>query len=322
MIKRKIASFPVFLFLLLFFLLNNHLFPQRFLTREQTACLYLNKGEIDKAVEILQNELKIQPDNLNARLYLGIAFYMIKNLEEASKQFEKIEKEVERMTGASRPFGDEAMFTQMGMERKAELLFSKEREGLLYFCRGLTLKEKKDLKAAEKKLNKALKLKYDEKVTRLELFDLYIRMNNIKAASRQWEELKKSFEDTDLFDFLDGYLKYEKGNIDQALADFEKLSSSSSEAKKNMARIHYNRGDYQKAIEIWQEIIAQYPEDKEALVNLGRAHFHLGDRVKAQEYFNRAGLKISPERYSPKKISLIYLSLLKDVKFDLLCQVD
>jgi len=320
--KNKRERLVLFLiFLLSFFLARSpQLLAQKVVTQVQTACQYLNKGEIERAVVILQNELKIHSGNLNARLYLGVAFYLKKDLEEASKQLEKIEKEVDRMTGASRPFGDEAMFTEMGMERKADLLFSKERRGLLYFCQGLILKEEKDLKKAEKKFKKALEFKYDEKTSRLQLFDLYVRLNDEKAAAKQWEKLKKTFEGTELFNFLNGYLKYKNGQFEEALADFAKMSSSSLEAKRNTARINYNLGNYQKAAAIWQEILAANPQDKEATVNLGRAYFHLGQKGEAQKYFDQAGLKIAPERYSPKKIPLVYVGLLQNVKFDLLCQ--
>lgn len=312
-------------FLLLFFLFGflggiSQLLAQRVITQEQTACQYLAQGKIDKALTILQNELKINADNLNARLYLGIAFYLKKDLEGASQQLERIEKEVDRMSGASRPFGDEAMFTEMGMERKADLLFSKERRGLLYFFQGLILKEKKDLKKAEKKFKKALEFKYDEKASRLQLFDLYIRQNDIKAATKQWQKLKEGLEDEKLFNFLDGFLKYKNGQIEEALANFAKLSSSNLEAKRNTARIHYNQGQYQKAAAIWQEILTANPQDKEAAINLGRAYFHFGDKEKAHKYFAQAGLKIAPEKYSPKKIPLIYGQLIRVAKLDLLCQ--
>jgi len=320
--KKDRLVFLIVFFWLIFLVSSSQLLAQKVLTQEQTACQYLDKGEIDKALTILKNELKINSDNLNARLYLGIAFYLKKDLEEAFKQLEKIEKEVDRMTGASRPFGDEAMFTEMGMERKEDLLFSKERKGLLYFCQGLILKKEKDLKNAEKKFKKALKLKYDEKTSRLQLFDLYIRMNDIKAATKQWQQLKNTFEKKEKFDFLEAYLKYKNGQVDEALADFAKMSSSNLEAKRNTARINYNHGNYQKAADIWQEILVDNPEDKEALINLGRTYFHLGDQEKAQKYFDQAGLKIAPERYSPNKIPLVYGRLLQDVKFDLLCQAD
>lgn len=317
--KRIVVTF---LFILFWHLFPKSLpvFSQRFLTQEETACQYLDKGEIEKAIEILQKELKINPDNLNAHLYLGIAFYLKKDSEGAFQRFEKIEREIDKMLGSSRPFGDEAMFTQMGMERKAEVLFSEERKGLLYFCRGVTLKEKKDLKSAEKKFKKALKLKYDKMAIHSQLFDLYIKMKIFKSASKQLAELKKASGENELFVFLDGYLKYRNNSIEAALEAFEKIQTYNLEGKKNIARLHYNRGDYQKAVEIWEEILSQNPDDKEAQINIGRAYFHLGDSEKAQEYFSNAGIKISPDRDLTKKVPLVYETLLKEVKFDLKCK--
>ena len=272
--------------------------------QEENACRYLNMGETEKAIEILQIVLQRNPNNLNAQLYLGISLYLKKDLEGAFKRFEKIEKEIDRMLGSSRPFGDEAMFTELGMDRKGDLLFSKEHQGLMYFCRGLTLKEKKDLKNAEKRFKEALKQKYDNGATRLQLFDLYIKKKDLKSASKQLAEFKKASGENELFLFLDGYLKYRNNKIDDALAAFENVVSTNLEAKKNMARLHYNSGDYQKAVEIWQEILSLNSDDKDAQISIGRAYFHLGDSAKAQEFFSQAGIKVTPERYSPKKVPL------------------
>lgn len=312
--------FLAFMLLLLFHLSENPLLAQRFVTQEQGACHQIDQGEIDEAVEILQKILDANPDNLNARLYLGIAYYLKKDIEKSSKELDKVEGEVDKMLGASRPFGDEAMFTELGMDRKSDILFSKQREGLLYFCRGLILKEEKDYKNAEKRFKKALKLKYDEKAVRLQLIDLYLEKKDVKKASKEVAELKKLAGESEFFALLDGYIASREGNVQKALAAFEKMASSSLEAKKNVALIHYNKGDFQKAIEIWEEILSENPEDNEALINLGRAHFHLGNPEKAQEYFTKAGIQVSPERYSPKKIPLTYENLLKEIKFDLLCE--
>lgn len=316
-------TWRVFLSLILFIcassLTSDFLFAQRLITQEERACHLLNRGEIEKAIVVLDNELKANPDNLNAQLYLGIALYMKKDKESAFKKFEKIEKEVDRMIGSSRPFGDLEMFTQMGMERKAEVLFSKERRGLLYYCLGILLKERKDFKNAEKKFKEALKQKYDERATRLQLLDVSIKLKDLKSASRELSELKKAAEEDVVLAFLDGYLKYREGNMDEAMAIFERLAPSSLEAKKNLALLYYNRGEYTKAIEISEEILAEHPDDKGSQINIGRSYFHLADSEKAQEYFARAGMKIAPERYSPKKIPLTYKSVLKEVKFDLMC---
>lgn len=310
------------LFLLFVFMSESGgLAAQKVMSLEESACQLLDKGEIDEAVKLLQKVLEANPDNLNAQLYLGIALYLKKDVEGATERFEKVEKEVDRMVGASRPFGDEAMFTQMGMDRKAELLFSKERKGLLYFCRGLTLKEKKDWKDAEKKFKEALKHNYDEKAVRLQLFHVSMKKKDIDSASEQFSELKKIDGEEEVLTFLDGYLKYREGKLEEALAAFQKLAPENFSAKKNAALLYYNSGDYAEAAEIWEEIISKKPDDKSAQINMGRALFHLGDSAKAQEYFNKAGITLSPENFSPKKIPLDYEDVLKDVKFNLMCQV-
>lgn len=326
--RKRVWIFSLFL-IFSFWLLSpksNLLFAQRLLTQEEIACQHIDKGEIDKAIEILQNVLKINPENLNAHLYLGIALYLKKDSESAFQKLEKIEKDIDKKVDFDRPSGWERpeevdpMVLESWIDRKGEVLFSEERKGLLYFCRGLTLKEKKDFKNAEKKFKKALKLKYDKESIQFHLFDLSIKKKDLKSASKQLAELKKISGESEIFVFLDGYLKYRKGSPGEALAVFEKIVSTNLESKKNVACLHYNSGDYQKAIEVWEEILSEKTDDKEAQINIGRAYFHLGNSEKAQEYFSRAGLKISPERYSPKNIPLTYESILRDIKLDLMCK--
>ena len=71
---------------------------------------------------------------------------------------------------------------------------------------------------------------------------------------------------------------------------------------------------------MWQEILSENLEDKEALINIGRATFHLGDPEKAQEYFSQAGIEAPAERLSPKKVPLVYETHMKEIKFDLKCK--
>lgn len=318
--RKKMLIIPLLFLLMISFSLSTSFFSQRVLTREKYACRFLDRGEIEEALEILQQEVKASPKNFNAHLYLGIAFYLKKDTESAFKEFEKIEKEIEKVVGASRLFGDREISIQMGMERRADIHFSKELKGLLYFCRGLTLKGKKDLKNAEKKFKRARKLHYDEKSLTLELINLYLKMKNLKSASRELAELKKITGENNIFVFIEGYLHYKNNNFEAALAAYEKIESEVPEAKKNRGCIHYNRGDYQKAIEIWKEFLSQEPYDKEVQINLGRAYFRLGDAQIAQEYFDRAGVKISPAQYSPKNIPLIYDVPIAERKFDLICK--
>lgn len=299
---------------------SNALFAQGAMTQEDAACILIDEGKIDKAVEIIQRILEASPDNYNAKLYLGIALYLKGDTEAAFQIFHEIDKELNRMVGAGRSFGDEAMFAAMAQDRRAGIIFSDKRKGLLYFCHGLTLKEKNELKDAEKKFKNALKHEYDETPTRLHLLDLSIKMKNLKSAASRLAQLEKISGKNDLLIFLDGYLKYRNDKTEDALEAFEKAASTIAEAKKNMARIYYNKGDYQKSLEIWQEILSDNLEDKDALVDVGRIFFYTGDTEKAREYFSKAGIEASPERFSPKKVPLVYETQIKGITFDLKCK--
>ncbi|MBM3285500.1 MAG: tetratricopeptide repeat protein [Candidatus Aminicenantes bacterium] len=227
---------------------------------------------------------------------------------------------MDRMIGSTRVFGDEVAFTELGMDRKAERLFSQGRRGLLYFCRGLSLKEARDWKNAEKKFKEALKQNYDEQAVRVHLFDVAIKKQDLKAAAEQVANLKKIKGESEMSVFLEGYLKHREGDAAGALACFQKLAPTNAAAKNNVALLYYNNGDYSRARQIWEEILSENPEDREALVNFGRASFHLGEKEKAQECFDRAGMKLPLEKASPPKVGLTYESLLKGLKFDLMCQ--
>jgi len=310
----------IFLFFSVLFPKGNRILAQGMLTQEEAVCIQIDKGEIDRAIEILQSILEASPNNLNAQLYQGIAFFLKEDVEAAFQRFNHIEKEINRMVGAGRSFGDDAMFAALAMDRRSGVIFSEERKGLLYFCLGLTLKEKKDLKNAEKKFKNALKHEYDERATHLHLFDLYIQMKNLKSAASQLDELEKISGESDLLIFLDGYLKYRNDKMEDALEAFGKVASTIVEAKKNIARLYYNKGDYQRSLEVWQEILSKILDDKDALINIGRTSFHLGDSEKAQEYFSKAGIETSPERLSPKRVPLVYETQMKEIKFDLKCK--
>jgi Tfp pilus assembly protein PilF len=141
--------------------------------------------------------------------------------------------------------------------------------------------------SAEKKFKEALQKKYDEQAFRLQLFDISIKKQDLKAAAEQLSDLKKTREESELSIFLDGYLKHRQGDSAEALASFQKLASANAAAKNNAALLYYNGEDYSKAYQIWEEILSENPEGREAQLNIG----------------------------------LIYESLLKELKFGLMCQV-
>jgi len=317
---RKRFSMILILFFLILSATSLSLFLQEVLSGEERACQHLAKGEIDQAMDILTREIQRLPQNYNLHLYLGIAYYFKKDSEKAFKEFEKIDKELDKMLTSNQPIGDEVMFLDQAMDRKGAFVFSENKKGLLYFLRGLTLKEKKDIKNAEKKFLTARKYNYDKITLCFELISLYLLSDNFKSASQELVELKKISGENQMTVFVEGCLLYKNNKVDESLAAFEKIKAVMPEAKKNIALLHYNLGNYPKALEIWEETLSLTPDDREALINAGRTLFQLGEQAKAQEYFDKASLKISPENYSPKKIPLILAPLIQETKLELPCK--
>jgi len=108
----------------------------------------------------------------------------------------------------------------------------------------------------------------------------------------------------------------------RAVECFSKLSDSLPVAQRNLGVLYYNQGNYLKALEIWQDILADSPKDADSLKNSGRAYFYLGEEEKGQEQFDKIGLKIEVEKFSPKRIPIFLVDLFLDVKFDFRCQAE
>ena len=110
--------------------------------------------------------------------------------------------------------------------------------------------------------------------------------------------------------------------LNEAKSCFEKAPASKPDyilAKKNLAIIEYNKGNYKEATEILLDITKSHLSDEKAHVNLGRAYFHNGEIEKAKETFKTVGLSIEVEKYSPDKLPLLCLDLNNNIEFKLNC---
>ncbi len=312
----------VAVFLLLFLILWNHPFAEVSDPLLRTACLLISEGKIDEAVNLLEKDIEHRPWNHNIRFYLGICHYKKNEKELAEKNLKEIWKELDKMVGDTRTFGDESMFLSMGMARKERGFFSEENKGLFYFVYGLILKEKGNFKEAEKNLTEAVKAGYPEIQTRYQLLDLALKQKKLKDAQKEFEKISRiTAENEDLL-LVKSYLLEKSGKFQEAKACLEKIlfrDQKNLAARKNLGIIAYNMSKYQDALDIWEKILTEKPDEQDVLINAGRACFHLGQKEKAQELFSKAGLEIPVESYSPKTISLTDPELDKKIDFKLPC---
>lgn len=271
--------------------------------------LYLNVEEIDEAIERLEKLIDIYPGDYDIRLYMGIALFIKQNFEAAYKEF----YEIERMLEWGRNFG-------------RFIAFSLKNKGLLDFGRGLTsLLHKKDFKAAKNYFIAALKHGYDKVNVRYLLVYSCVELQNYQKADDELNELFNRKEMSDIDYFVKGYLRYQQDRRNEAVSLMKtalEINPDLTEAKKNLAAIYYNSGQWEKAIDIWKPIIEEFPEDFDSRLNMARAYFQLGQLEEAKQQFEKLNISIPVEDHSYKQISLIFIPWKEWTKFNIEYRVD
>ena len=241
------------------------------------------------------------------------------------KTLNKVEFETERLGKAK---GTMSAGKKMGefsqedayLSQSGGMVFTKGRRGVMKFALGMLYRKNKDFKNASKRFSEALKYKYPETEARKQLLVAYCRLKEYKKAKKEVDKIIKAGGISDELRFLEGFVGNYLKDEAKAIENFSKISGIFPEAKRNLATVYYNQGKYDKSLEIWENILEAEPEDRGALLSAARAYFHLGQKEKGQEYFDKMGLTMKVEKYSPKKMALIFVDFYPDVQFDFQCQ--
>jgi len=300
-------------------------FAQEMYLEENRACSYLEKGQVDEAIRLLTRKLRRYPNNFDCHLYLGLAYYLQGDFEKSTKTLNKVEFETERLEKAKGTMSAGKKMEDFSQEdaylaQSGGLVFTKGRRGVMKFALGMLYRKNEDFKNASKRFTEALKYKYPEIEVRKQLLVVLCRLKDYKKAKKHLEKIIKAGEMSDELRFLGGFVANYLTDEAKAIENFSKTSEVFPEARRNLATVYYNQGKYDKSLEIWENILRAEPEDRGALLSAARAYFHLGQKEKAQEYFDKMGLTMKVEKYSPKKMPLIPVDFYQDVKFDFQCK--
>lgn len=300
-------------------------FAQEMYLEENRACSYLEKGQVDEAILLLKRKLRRYPNNFDCHLYLGLAYYLQGDFEKSMKTLNKVEFETERLEKAKATMSAGKKMEDFSQEdaylaQSGGMVFTKGRRGVMKFALGMLYRKNKDFKNASKRFSEALKYKYPETEARTQLLVARCRLKEYKKAKKELEKIIKAGEKSDELRFLEGFVGNYLKDEAKAIDNFSKISEIFPGAKRNLATVYYNQGKYDKSLEIWEKILEANPQDKRALLSAARAYFHLGQKEKAQEYFDKMGLTMKVEKYSPKKMPLILVDFYPDVQFDFQCK--
>ncbi|MBA7627229.1 Beta-barrel assembly-enhancing protease [subsurface metagenome] len=300
-------------------------FAQEMYLEENRACSYLEKGQVDEAIRLLKRKLRRYPNNFDCHLFLGLAYYLQGDFEKSMKTLNKVEFETERLEKAKGTMSagkkmDDFSQEDAYLSQSGGMVFTKGRRGVMKFALGMLYRKNKDFKNASKRFSGALKYKYPETEARKQLLVVHCRLKGYKKAKKELDKIIKAGEISDELCFLEGFVGSHLKDEAKAIENFSQISEIFPEAKRNLATVYYNQGKYDKALEIWEKILEVNSQDRGALLSAARAYFHLGQKEKGQEYFDKMGLTMKVEKYSPKKMPLILVDLYPDVQFDFQCQ--
>jgi tetratricopeptide (TPR) repeat protein len=294
-------------------------FAQAYL-EEVRACQYLEQGKIDEAIRLLERKLKYYPRNFDCHLYMGLAHYLKGDMKQAKDIINRVEQEIKEISAAPAAITSDRTYADVDrVGGMAGTVFTKGRRGILKFSLGMLYKKEGDFKSAKDRFEDARKYDYPEMEARKQLLFVKCKLKDYKGAKKELEKIQKAGEASDALSFYEAYIAaYTKADA-KAIEGFSKIADSMLPAKQNLGAVYYNKGDYQKAVDVYLEILEEHPKDAEALKNSGRAYYHLGQTEKGQAQFDIIGLKMKVEQYSPKKIPLVLIDLFADVQFSFMC---
>jgi tetratricopeptide (TPR) repeat protein len=157
---------------------------------------------------------------------------------------------------------------------------------------GQLYEESGDLAAAEKELLKAIDLAPENDKTYFELAVLYDKMNRKEASIATMKKvLEISPDHANALNYL-GYTYADLGiQLDEAEAMIKKameLKPGDGYFTDSLGWVYYQKGLYDKALEVLLEAHRLAPEDPIIMEHVGDAYRMLGDSKRALEYYRRS----------------------------------
>jgi tetratricopeptide (TPR) repeat protein len=250
--------------------------PANYDAYELISTTYQKMGKWDNAIPYIKKMLQLQPDKTHEKYNLAIAY---RNIGQPGTALDLLNEIIGRYPG--------------------EAVFYDTRAGL-YIQKG-------DIKSAKADFDKAVSVNPEDFAVHRER-GLFNRNNASpeqaksdfsKALEILGKEMEKNPQDAQLF-IQHAELYEMAGNVQEAFNDYEKylkLWPLNSTVLKKIALKYYSLKQWQQVIDIYTEIIDDFPEDAEILRNRGLAWQQSGNSAEALKDFTEA-IRKNPGEYA------------------------
>ena len=224
--------------------------PKKKDVRTLMAFAYFKLLKYKNAIKVLEQELELFPESLNAHILLGYINFQHDKLAAAA---------------ICRGYDTLIEKTQKGKIKKN--LRENPNLALPDFILGIFHKKNEDYGESIRNFRLALERGYDPVACYAQLIDIeFIKENWKMSLTLSQEALDAEGPSPEVF-FLMGYGYYHIGEIEKAVINFNnaiELKPYQAESLKNLAKIYYNQDELKLAIPLLKKVHALSPHDYEA----------------------------------------------------------
>jgi tetratricopeptide (TPR) repeat protein len=175
---------------------------------------------------------------------------------------------------------------------------------MMYMLKGNSLYAKKQYKDALNAYKKAYSTKRLSPELSVYYAYTLLKEGKIQTAEKVFDSVKEkntNDKQKNMFNTNYALLLWKKGNLDEAvelLKSCEKSAVSDGSLGALLLLQAEKSGDYSEAFSFCREVYEKYPYDKSAMCNMAEAYYHTGEYDKAEEIFSEL-IDMRPETPSP-----------------------
>ncbi|MBR1617607.1 tetratricopeptide repeat protein, partial [bacterium] len=258
------------------------------------ASLYIQQKNYSDAVNVYNQILMKKPNNTEILSYKANTLYDAKNYEEALKCAEAILR-IKPTDKNALNMVDDIVYNRFEGDKLLNYLIVKanntpQNYEAQFNC-ALQLHKNKKYPQAVQYYNRAIAANPAKEETYINLAQIFIEQKDFRNAQNvcqkglmmlpeskslnQYLTDAKNYQLNNIFD--EATKLYEARQFDAAIAKYNQIPNKNTQVLMAIASCFWEKNDYKKANEIYNQVLAQEPNNKEALINSAYAYFSLND---------------------------------------------
>lgn len=257
--------------------------------------LYIDPKQYDDALVVVKGMQKGLPDSPDLNHLAGIAYYQLKDYDQAIAHFKKV-------TPQSRFFQDAVVHVAFILQEKekneeaikfltAAVEKDPENSDFKYYL-GTFYEETGDFESAEKYIRQAID---KEPENPRYFFRLGVVYDKGQKKQASMEAMRKVIELDPKHANALNYLGYTYADLGQNLDEAERLIKQALKYKPDdgyitdsLGWVYYKKGQFDKALKYLKRAVELVPDDPIMLEHIGDAYLKLNDKPNALKYYKKS----------------------------------